>query len=376
MRSIEHFRAKWTPVRVKKMRQNKNPELGSDLIRTEKALARAHLAALAFCVVASATAQAQTPAEFYAGKSVNLIISTGVGGGVDANARLVGRYLGNHIPGNPSILPRNMPGAGHIQATNYMYGQAPKDGTYIAAILPAFVLHQIIDGTGVQYDTKNFPWLGASDVDNMNLYVWKTTGVKSVADAQKTEVLMGATGAGSYTIMFPTLMNNLLGTKFKIVTGYKSTNEIHLAMQRGEVQGRAGNLFASLKSGNGDWLRDGSINLLVQMGAVRDPEFADVPLLHELATNDDDRRILKLFSAEAALGKPFLTTPGIPADRLAVLRAAFEEAMKDPGLLKDAKTMGIDVRPLKYDVLKQTADDIVNTPPELVAKAKAARGGS
>jgi tripartite-type tricarboxylate transporter receptor subunit TctC len=171
-------------------------------------------------------------------------------------------------------------------------------------------------------------------------------------------------------------MNNLLGTKFKIVTGYKSTNEIHLAMQRGEVQGRAGNLFASLKSGNGEWLRDGSINLLVQMGAKRDPEFANVPLLDELATNDGDRRILKLFEAEAALGKPFLTTPGIPADRLAVLRTAFEETMKDPGLLKDAKTMGIDVRPLKWDVLKKIADEIIDTPPELVAKAKAAKGGS
>jgi len=337
---------------------------------------RAHLAALAFCLAAGATAKAQTAGDFYAGKSVNLIISTGAGGGVDANARLVGRYLGEHIPGKPTIVPRNMPGAGHIQATNYLYGQAPKDGTYIAAILPAFVLHQIIDGTGVQYNTKDFPWLGASDVDNMNFYVWKTTGVKTVDDAKKTEVLMGATGAGSYTILFPTLMNNLLGTKFKIVTGYKSTNEIHLAMQRGEVQGRAGNLFASLKSGNGEWLRDGSINLLVQMGAKRDPEFANVPLLDELATNDEDRRILKLFEAEAALGKPFLTTPGIPADRLAVLRTAFEETMKDPGLLKDAKTMGIDVRPLKYDVLKKIADEIIDTPPELIAKAKAAKGGS
>ena len=337
--------------------------------------ARARFGALALCLAASSAAQAQSPAEFYSGKSINLIISTGVGGGVDANARLVGRYLGNHVPGKPTILPRNMPGAGHLQATNYMYGQAPKDGSTIAAILPAFVLHQIIDGAGVQYDARDFPWLGASDVDNMNLYVWKTTGVESVADARTKEVLMGATGAGSYTILFPTLMNNLLGTKFKIVTGYKSTNEIHLAMQRGEVQGRAGNLFASLKSGNGDWLRDGSINLLVQMGAARDPEFPDVPLLHELATNDDDRRVLQLFEAEAALGKPFLTTPGIPADRLAVLRSAFEATMKDEGFLADARAMRIEVRPLKHDALKRIVDDIMNTPPELVAKAKAARGG-
>ena len=204
--------------------------------------------ALSAMIVGAGSAATQPVDEFYAGKTISLIISTGSGGGLDASARLVAKYMSRHLPGRPAIVAKNMTGAGHLMATNYVYAQAPRDGTTIAAILPAFVGYQVLDGKGAQYDAAKFHWLGASDVDNQNLYVWHTAGVKSVDDARRTEILMGATGAGSYTVLWPTVMNALLGTKFKIVSGYKSTNEIHLAMQRGEVQGRAGNLFSSLRS--------------------------------------------------------------------------------------------------------------------------------
>ena len=177
-----------------------------------------------------APAIADSVSDFYSGKSLNMIVSTGVGGGLDANARMVARHIGNHIPGRPSVVPRNMTGAGHLQATNFMFNQAPRDGTHIGAILPSFALYQLIDGKGAQYDSRKFNWIGSSDVDNMNVYVWHAANVRSVDDAKRTQVLMGGTGAGSYTILFPTLMNNLLGTKFKMVPGYKSTNEIHLSM--------------------------------------------------------------------------------------------------------------------------------------------------
>jgi tripartite-type tricarboxylate transporter receptor subunit TctC len=330
------------------------------------------LIALASILGSSATALADPVADFYAGKSISLIISAGVGGGYDTNARMVARHLGKHIPGNPTIVPRNMPGGGHLVAANFMYNVAPKDGTSLATLLPAFVSYQVLDGKQVEYDAAKFNWIGASDVDNHNLYVWHTAGVRSIEDAKKTQVLMGSTGAGSYTGLYPTLLNNLVGTKFKVISGYKSTNEIHIAMERGEVQGRAGNLFSSLMSQNRDWVEDKKINILMQVGNKPDPDFKDVPLMTELATNADDKRILAIYSGDVALGRSFITTPAVPADRLAALRKAFDETMKDPEFLADAKKINMAVRPLGHVELTAAAMEILTTPPELIEKAKKA----
>lgn len=328
---------------------------------------------LALCLLPVAAASRAEPiAEFYAGKTINLIVSTGVGGGVDTNARIVARHLGDHIPGNPSVVVRNMTGAGHLQATNFMFGQAPKDGTYIAAILPTFVGYQVLDGKGAQYDARQFPFLGSSDVENANLYTWHSIGVKTIEQVRTREVLMGATGAGSYTVLYPTLLNNVLGMKFRIVSGYKSTNEIHLAMQREEVFGRAGNFFTSLKSQNPDWLRDGKIDMLLQFGAVRDPEWPNTPLLTDLAKNDEQRQIFKVFSAEVALGKIFVTTPGLPEERLAALRKAFAETLADPAFIDECRRAEMLVRPLPWDKAQAMAAEIVGMSPETIVKAKAA----
>ena len=332
--------------------------------------------ALAMSLWAFITPASAEPVEdFYKGKSVNLIISTGAGGGLDIGARLVGRHMENHIPGNPSIVARNMPGAGHVQATNYMYNQASRDGANIASILPAFVLHQVIDGRGVKYDAAQFNWLGSSDVDNMNLYVWHTANVKSIEDAKTREVLMGATGAGSYTALFPTLLNNLLGTKFKIVSGYRTTVEVHLAMERGEVQGRAGNFFTTLKSNNAEWLNDKKIAVLMQVGVERDPEFKDVPLMTDLTGDPAIKRILALFSGEIAMGRAMLTTPGVPEDRLAALRKAFEDTLRDPAYIEEAAKIDLPVRGLGHARVAEIAREILTTPPDLIARAKQAKFG-
>ena len=317
-------------------------------------------------------AHADQLADFYSGKAISLIVSTGVGGGVDTNARLVAKHFGNHLPGKPSIVVKNMTGAGHLQATNYLYMQAPKDGTHMGAILPAFVGYQILDGRGSQYDTRNFNFLGSSDVENANLYTWSKLGIKKIEEVKERQVLMGATGAGSYTMLYPTILNNLQGYKFKMVSGYKSTNEIHLAMERGEVSGRAGNFFSSLKAQNPDWLAEKKIDILLQIGEKRDPEWPQVPLLTDLAVNEEQRLIFKLFSAEIALGRVFITTPGVPADRLQALRLAFEKTMQDPGFNADIRAAEMQVRPLTHQQAKNLADEIINMPTELVAKAKAA----
>src|SRR5262249_26584800 len=207
-----------------------------------------------------ATEPARAQADFYSGKTIELIVSTGVGGGLDANARVVARHLVRHIPGQPVIVVKNMPGAGHIRAAKYVFTQAPQDGTTIATFIPIFVMAQVLERSrSIQFNSAQFNWLASTSSSNSTVYVWHTSGIKAVEDATKRTVVMGGTGAGSYTIIYPTVMNSLIGTRFKLVTGYQSTAEVGLAMERGEIEGRAGNNFNSLKADSCDRLRTGTI---------------------------------------------------------------------------------------------------------------------
>ena len=331
------------------------------------------LAGAAVCATITSGAAAQSTAEFYLGKTITMIVSTGVGNGFDTNARLVARHLGRHIPGNPTIVVKNMPGAGHVVAANYVTTEAPRDGSTIALIMPSIITHQLLDGRGVRYDIAKFQWLGATDYSNQCVYVW-STGIKTFAEAMSREVVLGGTGAGSYTLLYPALMNNLLGTRFKAVAGYKSAKDIDLAMQRGEIDGRAGNYLSTLRSINGDWLRDKSINILVQIGRERDPDFAEVPLLTEFAKSEETRRVLELFEAEITVGRSFLTTPDVPGDRLAALRQAFDATMQDDAFRAEASKMGLDTNPVKADKMQAIIREVAATPPELIAVAKRAKG--
>jgi tripartite-type tricarboxylate transporter receptor subunit TctC len=334
-------------------------------------VARALPILLVAAVLAPAPAAAQ--ADFYKGKTIDLVISTGVGGGLDANARVVARHLADHIPGNPTIVPRNMPGAGHIRAANFVFSQAPKDGTVIATFIPVFVLAQVLDRSkGIQFDPASFNWLASTSSSNTTVYTWHTANIRSVADATKREVLMGGTGVGSYTIIYPSIMNSVLGTRFKLVTGYQSTAEIGLAMERGEVEGRAGNNFNSLKAESAEWLKSGKIVLISQIGLERDAEYSDLPLLTDLAKSDEDRQVLKLFSTDVVIGRPFVTSPGVPAERVALLRKAFDEMMKDPAYLDDSSKAALDVTPVAGARIQTMVADLVHTPADIVTRAKLA----
>src|SRR5207302_64666 len=261
----------------------------------------------------------------------------------------------------------------HIRAANFVFNQAPKDGTVIATFIPVFVLAQVLDRSkSIQFDPANFNWLASTSSSNTTVYVWHASGVKSVADATKREVLMGGTGAGSYTLIYPTIMNSLLGTRFKLVTGYQSTAEIGLAMERGEIEGRAGNNFNSLKVENAELLKTGKITLITQVGLERDPEYPDLPLLTDLAKSDEDRQVLKLFSTDVVIGRPFVTSPGVPAERVALLRKAFDEMVKDPAFLRDAAAVGLDIAPVDGAKIQAIVADLVHTPDDIVAKAKLA----
>jgi tripartite-type tricarboxylate transporter receptor subunit TctC len=334
--------------------------------------------AIKLCIIlatttAMAAATAARAADFYAGKTIDLVVSNAPGGGFDIYARTIARHMSRHIPGQPVIVVKNMPGAGHIRAANYVFTQAPKDGTTIATFIPIFVMAQVLERSrSIQFNSAQFNWLGSTSSSNSTVYVWHSSGVKSVEDATRRTVVMGGTGAGSYTIIYPTVMNSLIGTRFKVVTGYQSTAEVGLAMERGEIEGRAGNNFNSLKAENGEWLRTGKINLIAQVGLARDPEFPQVPLLTDFAKNDDDRRILRLFSTDVLIGRPFVTSPGVPPERVALLRRAFDAMMKDPAYVEDSRKANLDVSPTDGATIQSVVADLVGTPDDIVAKAKLA----
>jgi tripartite-type tricarboxylate transporter receptor subunit TctC len=328
---------------------------------------------LSLLLAAVVTTPAAAQADFYKGKTVELIISTGAGGGLDTNGRIVARHLAKHIPGEPLVVPKNMPGAGHIRAASYVFSQAPKDGTTIGTFIPIFVMAQVLERSkSIQFNPANFQWLVSTSSSNSTVYVWSATGVKTIEDAMRRQVIMGGTGVGSYTMIYPTIMNSTLGTKFKLVTGYQSTTDIGIALERGEIEGRAGNNFNSLKSEHPEWLADSKINLLAQVGFDRDREFPNVPLITEVAKTDEAREILKFFSTDIVIGRPFVTSPGVPAERVAILRKAFDEMLKDPAFLEDATRSGIDISSVDGVRIQKIVADFMNTPADIVTKAKLA----
>jgi tripartite-type tricarboxylate transporter receptor subunit TctC len=275
------------------------------------------------------------------------------------------------IPGRPTIIVQNMPGAGDVLATNFMYTIAPKDGTTVATLHNAMPVHQVLGGQGVRFDAGKFEWLGSTGSENEVILVWHTTGIRAIAEVTKREVILGGTGAGSGIVIIPRLMNALLGTKFKIVTGYKSSEDINLALQRGEVEARAFSLSA-IKAQRADWLRDKRITILAQVGAKRAHEIQDVPLVTELAKSEENRQVFKLISAAPGLGRPFVAPPGVPADRLAILRKAFAATMEDQAFLAEAEKLQLDIDAISAEEVTQLVRETVNAPASVVAKAKAA----
>jgi len=322
----------------------------------------------------SAPALAQAPADFYKGKTVDMVIGFSVGGGYDVYARTVARFMGEHIPGKPRIVPKNMTGAGSRVAANFVYNVAPKDGTVIATADQSMPLEQAVGDAGITFDTRKFTWIGTPIFENNTLVTWHTSPVKTVEDAKRMEVAVGATGFNT-SAQYPQVMNSLLGTKFKIIMGYPGGNEINLAMENGEVAGRGSNNWTSWKSTKPDWIRDKKINILVQIGLTKAADLPDVPLLMDLAKNDEDRAVLKLLSASTTIGRPIFTTPGVPDDRVKLLRTQFDRMMKDPAFLEVAKKENLDIQPVSGEEMQRIVADIVATPPKIAARLQEIIGG-
>jgi tripartite-type tricarboxylate transporter receptor subunit TctC len=318
-------------------------------------------------VLLTQPARAAGVEDFYKGKTVSLLIGYSVGGGYDTYGRLVARHLGKHIPGNPSVVPQNMTGAGSLKAATYLYSVAPKDGSVIGTFSRSQGIAPLLQKA--EFDSRNFSWLG-SVTDEVSLCVTRQESpVKTFNDLLVTQATFGGEGAGSDPNIFALLFRNVFGAKIKLVNGYPGTNEIQLATERGEVEGLCGLSWSTLKGRYPHWLKERKANILVQAGIKKEAELPTVPLATELAKEPDQVQILKLMLVGQAMARPFAAPPGIPADRKAALVAAFDRTTKDPELLAEAQRLNLDVNPVSADQLDALLADAYATPKDVIAKA-------
>ena len=319
---------------------------------------------------ATLPAAADDVADFYKGKTVRLVIGYGTGGGYDVYAKMLARYLGNHIPGKPTVIAQNMPGAGSRNAGNWLYNVAPKDGTVLGVLSQATPADQALGQPGVQFDVRKFNWIGNMVAVNNIMIMWAESGIRTIEDAKKRAVAIGASGASSPSVLYPTVTNNLFGTQFRIVSGYPGGGDIMIALERREVDGRGSDSWASLKANNPTWIKEGKVNILFQVGPRREVDLPGPPLLTELAQNDEQRQILEVISGDAAVGRPVLTAPDVPADRIRALRKAFDDTMNDPAFREVAKKANMYFNPIGGEELQQIVTRIVSPSPQVIERVK------
>jgi tripartite-type tricarboxylate transporter receptor subunit TctC len=311
-------------------------------------------------------------ADFYSRATMRMLISADPGGSYDSDSRLVGRHLGKHLPGNPKIVMENMIGASGRVAANYMYRSAPRDGSVIATVQQSIAMAQAVGESGVQYDAAKFNWIGSPVRPDEVLVVWHTTGMHTIEEAKQRQVVIGATSPTGTNYIYPKLANELLGTKFKIITGYAGAIHINLALERGEVEGRGSNPWSEWKTAKPDWVREGKIIPLIQMTLIKHPDLPNVPRMIDLATNDDMRTVFELVSITSLIGRPVLTAPGVPAERVAALRQAFDEMMQDPEFLADAAQMEREIHPIRGAELDALVKKQLSAPKSAIDLLKAA----
>jgi tripartite-type tricarboxylate transporter receptor subunit TctC len=329
--------------------------------------------ALAGCALAASatTACSASVEDFYKGKSISLIIGYSAGTGYDIYARLLARFIGRHIPGHPTVVAQNMPGAGSLKAAMYLYGVAPKDGSVIGAIARSAPLEPLIGEA--QFDARKFAWLGSIASSSSLCATWHGSGIGTWQDAMTKPFALAGEGSGSEPDNFARLLKNLFGAKVKLVSGYPGGNEMNLAIERGEVDGRCGWSWDSIKSTRPDWLRDGKINLLAVFSLQKAADIpAAIPLVADLAASDEQRQILRLHLAGQSFGRPFFTSPGVPEDRKAALRSAFDATMTDPDFIAETNKVKLEVSPTSGAEIDRLLAEIYATPKDVIEKAKLA----
>ena len=339
-----------------------------------KMLAARALAAAVLALPASIVC-AQSPADFYKGKNLDFYIGYSVGGGYDLYARIIGRHLGKHIPGNPTVVMKNMEGAGSLRLANWMFRVAPKDGSVIGTIGRGTGFDPILGVKGAQFDGTKFTWIGSANNEVSVCVAWNaTSGITKFEDLFTKEMTVGGTSTSADTDAFPRILNGVLGTQMKVVTGYPGGNEVGLAMERGEVQGRCGWSWSSVMSTHKAWLAEKKMTVLTQLALQKHPDLPDVPLVMDLAKTDEQKQILRLIFARQVMGRPYFAPPGVPADRAEALRKAFMETMQDKDFLADAEKAQLEVTPVSGEEVQKLVAEVYATPPEIAKKAAAILG--
>jgi tripartite-type tricarboxylate transporter receptor subunit TctC len=325
---------------------------------------------LAVAQVVVTAAAAQSVEEFYRGKTINMVLGYPGGGSNDHYARTVSRYIGKYLPGHPSGIMRNMPGGGSLVAANHLFNVAPRDGTVIGLIAPTIPLEEKLGAPNVRFKATEFNWIGRVAAGVNMTFVNSDSPVKSIKDALKHEVLLGASGRSSTVAIYPSVLANVIGAKFKLVMGYASSSTAMLAMERGEVEGHSTSLEI-VRSLHPDWLAEKKITILVQYALKRHPELADVPMSWELARNDEERQILRVVANATEVGKMIMAPPGIPAERVHALRRAFEAMSKDPEFIAELKALRMEYAPMPGEELQALVEEVGNVSPAILDKVKA-----
>jgi tripartite-type tricarboxylate transporter receptor subunit TctC len=325
--------------------------------------------ALALLGFSQLTGRAQSPTEFYRGRNVELYSGYSVGGAYDLYARVLARHMGRHIPGNPTIIPRNMEGAGSLRLANWLYNVGAKDGTVFATIGRGTGFDPLLGSKAAQFQADKFTWIGSANNEVSICVAWKGSGIVKFEDAVAKELIVGGTGAAADTDQFPRILNGVLGTKFKIVSGYPGGNDITLAMERGEVKGRCGWSWSSVVATHKRWVEDKTITVLVQLSLNKHPDLPDIPLVMEFAKTEEEKQIFRLIFARQVMGRPFLAPPGLPRDRAEALRRAFDETMKDPEFLADATRTQLEITPVAGEEVEKLVTELYQTPKPVADKA-------
>ena len=336
---------------------------------------RIALVALLLGGLAVLPAQAQSVEDFYKGKRIEIRVGTGAGGGYDLAARLVARYLGKYVPGNPAIIVQNVPGAGGVALMNQLYNNASSDGTVIGIVTNGMPTAPLLTPDVARFDITRFRWLGSPGAETQVVMVWHTSKAQTLDDLFTKEVIVGAVGPGTATYDVPLVINAILKTRFKIVSGYGTTAHIDLAMERGEIEGNAALGWVSAKTRNLGWLGEGKVRILAQYGFKRHADLPNVPLF-KLPASEADRQAITVMFARQEFGRPFLVPPNVPSERLAALRKAISDAMKDPGFLADAKKADLEIAPVSGEDLDKLATEIAATKPDVANRLRAILAGT
>jgi tripartite-type tricarboxylate transporter receptor subunit TctC len=326
----------------------------------------------ALAVMSPQTASAQSVADFYKGKTITIVVGSDVGGGYDLTARTLAHHLARHVPGQPTIIVQNKPGASSILAANYVYEIAPKDGSVIAAVQRPIPFQTLFGGTGVRFDVRKMQWLGSTTNELGVVVAWHAAPQQTFADLYKSEMVIGGTGPATDPELYPRAMNRVLGTKFRIVGGYPGQAQVALAMERGEIQGSGNWSFSDIEKGHPDWIAEKKVRLLLQLGLAkgRSPALRDVPLVLDVARDEAERQVFEVLMGMKALGRPFFVAPGVPKDRTEALRAAFMATMTDADFLAEARQVLGPVDPVSGADMQTIIANVYALPAEIIAQAR------